>query len=95
MSNFRGWVSRLEGRAASDTVTIPQVDGSVAEFEAGEFFSACSAPRLTPPPGCFPKALYPMPFGTRRLQPGSASRRWPPPGTVAASCGGQLNAAAY
>ncbi len=40
MSSFNGWVRRLEGRAAGDSVTVPQVDGTVVTFEAGEFFLA-------------------------------------------------------
>jgi hypothetical protein len=38
MPGFNGWVRRLEGRAAGDSVPIPQVDGSVKTFAAEEFF---------------------------------------------------------
>ncbi len=38
MPNSKGWVRRLEGRAAGDSVTVPQVDGSVKTFAAEEFF---------------------------------------------------------
>jgi hypothetical protein len=38
MPGFNGWVRRLEGRAAGDSVTLEQVDGTVAKFEAEEFF---------------------------------------------------------
>ncbi len=40
MPNSKGWVRRLEGRASGDSVTLPQVDGSVKTFPAEEFFLA-------------------------------------------------------
>ncbi len=40
MSAFDGWLRRLSGRAARDTVSVPQVDGSVEIFPAEEFWLA-------------------------------------------------------
>jgi hypothetical protein len=40
MSGFRGWVRRLENKSAGNTVTVPQVGGTVATFPAEEFFLA-------------------------------------------------------
>ncbi len=40
MPNSKGWVRRLEGRAAGDSVSVPQVDGTTKTFPAEEFFLA-------------------------------------------------------
>jgi hypothetical protein len=38
MPNSKGWVRRLEGRRAGDSVSVPQVDGTTKTFPAEEFF---------------------------------------------------------
>ena len=38
MSGFNLWLRKMENKNAGDTVTIPQVDGSVKTFAAEEFF---------------------------------------------------------
>jgi hypothetical protein len=38
MPGFRRLVRRLEGKDAGDSVSVPQVDGSVEVFKAEEFF---------------------------------------------------------
>jgi hypothetical protein len=38
MSAFNGWVRKLEKKNGSNTVTIPQLDGSEKIFPSGEFF---------------------------------------------------------
>ena len=40
MSSFNGWLRRLEAKNAGDTVTVPQVGGTVETFPAEEFFLA-------------------------------------------------------
>ncbi len=38
MPDSKGWVRRLEGRRAGDSVSVPQVDGTTKTFAAEEFF---------------------------------------------------------
>lgn len=38
MSGFNLWLRKMENKNAGDTVTIPQVDGSVETFPAAEFW---------------------------------------------------------
>ena len=40
MSSFNGWLRRLEAKNAGDTVSVPQLDGSVKIFPAEEFWLA-------------------------------------------------------
>ncbi len=72
MSNFRGWVSRLEGRAAGDSVSVPQVDGSVAKFEAGEFFLGLFCAQADAAAGVFPEG--PVPDAVRNATPATRER---------------------
>ena len=72
MSNFRGWVSRLEGRAAGDSVSVPQVDGSVAKFEAGEFFLGLFCATADAAAGVFPEG--PVPDAIRSATPATIER---------------------
>ena len=40
MSAFNGWLRKMEKKNGSNTVTIPQLDGSEKIFPSGEFFLA-------------------------------------------------------
>ncbi len=55
MSSFNGWLRRLEKKNASDAVTIPQVDGSVAKFEAESFWLELFCAQATASAGVIPE----------------------------------------
>ncbi len=55
MPNSKGWVRRLEGRASGDSVSVPQVDGSVKTFAAEEFFLGLFVAQANAASGSFPE----------------------------------------
>jgi hypothetical protein len=72
MSNFRGWVRRLENKSAGDTVTIPQVDGSVAKFEAESFWLELFCAQATASAGVVPEG--PVPDAVNNATPETRER---------------------
>jgi hypothetical protein len=67
MSGFNGWLRRLEAKNAGDTVTIPQVDGSVEIFPAEEFWLALFVGQANAAAGVFPTG--PVPDAVRNATP--------------------------
>ncbi len=62
MSISRGWVRRLENKTAGDTVTVPQVGGTVETFPAelfwlGLFVAQADAASGVVPTGPVPDAI--------------------------------------
>ncbi len=72
MSNFRGWVSRLEGRAAGDSVSVPQVDGTTLTFPAEAFYLALFCAQAEAAAGVFPEG--PVPDAVRNATPQTIER---------------------
>jgi hypothetical protein len=72
MSNFRGWVRRLENKSAGDTVTVPQVDGSGKIFPAEEFWLALFVGQANAAAGVFPEG--PVPDAVRNATPQTIER---------------------
>ncbi len=72
MSAFDGWLRRLSGRAARDTVSVPQVDGSVEIFPAEEFFLALFCAQADAAAGVVPSG--PVPDALRDATPETIQR---------------------
>ncbi len=72
MSAFDGWLRRLSGRAARDTVSVPQVDGSVEIFPAEEFWLALFVGQANAAAGVVPEG--PVPDAIRSATPETRAR---------------------
>ena len=72
MSAFDGWLRRLSGRAARDTVAVPQVDGSVEIFPAEEFWLALFVGQANAAAGVQPTG--PVPDAIRNATPATIER---------------------
>ncbi len=72
MSAFDGWVKRLEKRNGSNTVTVPQIDGSVKTFPAEEFFLALFCAQADAAAGVVPSG--PVPDAIRDATPETIQR---------------------
>jgi hypothetical protein len=72
MSAFDGWVKRLEKRNGSDTVTVPQRDGSVKTFPAEAFYLALFCAQAEAAAGVFPEG--PVPDAVRNATPQTIER---------------------
>ncbi len=72
MSAFDGWLRRLSGRAARDTVSVPQVDGSVEIFPAEEFWLALFVGQANAAAGVVPEG--PVPDAVRNATPETIER---------------------
>jgi hypothetical protein len=72
MSNFRGWVKRLEGRAAGDSVSVPQLDGSVEVFKAERFWLGLFVAQANAAAGVVPTG--PVPDAIRSATPRTIER---------------------
>ncbi len=72
MSAFDGWLRRLSGRAARDTVSVPQVDGSVEIFPAEEFWLALFVGQANAAAGVVPEG--PVPDAVRNATPATIER---------------------
>ena len=59
MSAFDGWVKRLEKRNGSNTVTVPQIDGSVKTFPAEAFYLALFCAQAEAAAGVVPEGPVP------------------------------------
>ncbi len=70
MSIFRGWLKRLEAKSAGNTVTVPQVGGTVETFPAelfwlGLFVAQAEAAAGVVPEGPVPDAINNATLETR------------------------------
>ncbi len=72
MSGFNGWLRRLEAKNAGDTVTVPQVDGTVETFPAEEFFLALFCAQADAAAGVVPSG--PVPDAIRNATPATRER---------------------
>ena len=72
MSAFDGWLRRLSGRAARDTVSVPQVDGSVEIFPAEEFYLGLFCAQANAAAGVVPEG--PVPDAVRNATPQTIER---------------------
>jgi len=72
MSAFNGWLRKLEKKNGSDTVTIPQVDGSVEIFPAEPFWLALFVGQANAAAGVFPEG--PVPDAVRNATPETIER---------------------
>jgi hypothetical protein len=72
MSAFDGWVKRLEKRNGSNTVTVPQIDGSVKTFPAEAFYLALFCAQAEAAAGVFPEG--PVPDAVRNATPETIER---------------------
>ncbi len=72
MSNFRGWVRRLENKSAGDTVTVPQVDGTTLTFPAELFWLGLFVAQADAASGVFPEG--PVPDAIRNATPETRER---------------------
>jgi len=72
MSAFDGWVKRLEKRNGSNTVTVPQIDGSVKTFPAEAFYLALFCAQAEAAAGVFPEG--PVPDAGRNATPETIER---------------------
>jgi hypothetical protein len=59
MPSFDGWVRKMEKRNGSDTVTIPQLDGSVEIFPAEPFWLALFCAQANAAAGVVPEGPVP------------------------------------
>jgi hypothetical protein len=65
-------VRRLEGRAAGDSVSLPQVDGSVEVFKAEPFWLGLFCAQAEAAAGVFPEG--PVPDAVRNATPETIER---------------------
>ncbi len=72
MSAFDGWLRRLSGRAARDTVSVPQVDGSVEIFPAEPFWLGLFVAQADAAAGVVPEG--PVPDAVRNATPETIER---------------------
>ncbi len=72
MSNFRGWVRRLENKSAGDTVTVPQVGGTVETFPAELFWLGLFVAQADAAAGVVPEG--PVPDAVRNATPETIER---------------------
>jgi len=72
MSNFRGWVRRLENKSAGDTVAVPQVGGTVETFPAELFWLGLFVAQADAAAGVFPEG--PVPDAIRNATPETRER---------------------
>jgi hypothetical protein len=99
MSNFRGWVRRLENKSAGDTVTVAQVGGTVETFPAelfwlGLFVAQADAASGVVPTGPVPDAINGATPETReRIEALAASGQGGDFMRRAVECGGLLEVA--
>ena len=59
MPGFRAWARRLEGRAAGDSVSVPQVDGTTATFKAESFWLGLFVAEAAAASGVVPEGPVP------------------------------------
>ncbi len=96
MSNFRGWVRRLENKSAGDTVTVPQVGGTVETFPAELFWLGLFVAQADAASGVVPTGLVPdainnaTPATLERLERLAASGQGGSFMRRATECGGGL-----
>jgi hypothetical protein len=72
MPGFNGWVRKMEKKNGSDTVTVPQVDGSVEIFPAEPFWLALFVGQANAAAGVFPEG--PVPDAVRNATPQTIER---------------------
>ncbi len=72
MSAFDGWVKRLEKRNGSNTVAVPQVDGTTKTFPSAEFFLALFCAQADAASGVQPTG--PVPDAVRNATPETIER---------------------
>ncbi len=72
MSNFRGWVRRLENKSAGDSVSVPQVGGTVEIFPAELFWLGLFVATADAAAGVFP--VGPVPDAVRNATPETRER---------------------
>ncbi len=72
MPSFDGWVRKMEKKNGSNTVTIPQVDGSVEIFPAEPFWLALFVGQANAAAGVFPEG--PVPDAIRNATPATIER---------------------
>jgi hypothetical protein len=72
MPSFDGWVRKMEKRNGSNTVTVPQLDGSVGIFPSEEFWLALFCAQATAAAGVFPEG--PVPDAVRNATPETIER---------------------
>jgi hypothetical protein len=72
MSNFRGWVRRLENKSAGDTVAVPQVGGTVETFPAELFWLGLFVAQADAASGVVPEG--PVPDAVRNATPETLER---------------------
>jgi hypothetical protein len=72
MSISRGWVRRLENKSAGDSVSLPQVDGSVEVFKAESFWLGLFVAQATAASGVVPEG--PVPDAVRNATPETTER---------------------
>jgi len=59
MSAFNGWLRKMEKKNGSNTVTIPQLDGSEKIFPSAEFFLALFCAQADAAAGVVPSGPVP------------------------------------
>jgi hypothetical protein len=72
MSISRGWVRRLENKSAGDTVTVPQVGGTVETFPAELFWLGLFVAQADAAAGVVPEG--PVPDAVRNATPQTIER---------------------
>ncbi len=72
MPSFDGWVRKMEKKNGSNTVAVPQLDGSVGIFPSEEFWLALFCAQATAAAGVFPEG--PVPDAVRNATPETIER---------------------
>jgi hypothetical protein len=72
MPNSKGWVRRLENKSAGDTVTVPQVGGTVETFPAELFWLGLFVAQADAASGVVPTG--PVPDAIRNATPETIER---------------------